>query len=219
MVFLSKRFTIYLISVAVVVSTFIGLVLPLNPVEAKSTIREYNSVYSGLQQLDQEPLGERTALLLIHGISPEEGEYDNWGGFLDYIQADHDRQEAFNKQYKIFLFRYPARGLLKDNTALLNQELKLYQRFYPGRSIQVIAHSLGGLIIRNALVEDAETRNIILRAVTIGTPFHGTPLADPEWIKAGVDDHSFMFFAKIPTKLAYNVTENKLPPAPIPDEP
>ena len=91
--------------------------------ESTTLPRVYNATYYGLQQLDKTPLANRDLLILIHGISPESGEFDGWGNFIKVTRNQTDQAKTLNKHYKIYLFRYPPAKTLDTNSELLSEEL------------------------------------------------------------------------------------------------
>lgn len=54
---------------------------------------------------------------------------------------------------------------------------------FPEEGFDVVAHSMGGLIVRLALAEDSEVASKIHRIVTLGTPHQGTSLL--RWFRFG----------------------------------
>ena len=54
---------------------------------------------------------------------------------------------------------------------------------FEGKGIDVVAHSMGGLITRKVLAEDPELAAHVRRIVTLGSPHHGTGLLS--WIRFG----------------------------------
>ena len=74
-------------------------------------------------------------------------------------------------------FAYDDRGSLEDSAARLTQALTALQaRLRPGR-ITIVAHSLGGLVARRALVVERKGRlepgAFTYTLVTVATPFGG----------------------------------------------
>lgn len=173
--------------------------------------RVYSTTFYGLQQLDDKPANGRKPLLLIHGISPESGDYDGWGNFIQTVQRQNDMTERLHSNYKVYLFRYSPKNSLIDNSGLLVREFNQFGSAFGNQSVTVLAHSLGGLLIKNVMMTNEPVNQKINRVVTIGTPFHGTPLADPDWLKARFESGGFLGLKKLPTKMAYSVTENKFP--------
>lgn len=53
----------------------------------------------------------------------------------------------------------------------------------PGARLDVVAHSMGGLVLRQVLAEAPELAGRIGRVVTLGTPHHGTGLL--RWLRLG----------------------------------
>ena len=58
----------------------------------------------------------------------------------------------------------------------------LAERF-PGQSVDLVAHSMGGLVARVVLARNPELASRVGRIVTLGSPHHGTALL--RWIRFG----------------------------------
>lgn len=143
--------------------------------------------------VDSNPLGSRVPMILIHGYLAD-GE-SPWDALLDeYAQGP----PAVRQRFKPYLFTYDVTALPGDFEALetiheaallLDQEVEnlLANNNSPGREVAFVGHSLGGLVARDfmqtlhwtsggqAIRNGAKTKILI----TLGTPHHGTPAADP----------------------------------------
>lgn len=65
----------------------------------------------------------------------------------------------------------------------LRRALRSLREERPGEPIDVVAHSMGGLIVRLVLARDPELAAGIRRIVTLGTPHHGTAFL--RWLRSG----------------------------------
>lgn len=79
----------------------------------------------------------------------------------------------------LFVFAYDWRKSVADAASQLKGYIRCIQQFYPGYEINIIAHSMGGLVARryalNAL-KNGEQHYIDIQ-ITIGTPWLGAPRA------------------------------------------
>lgn len=65
----------------------------------------------------------------------------------------------------------------------LTRALAALEAARPGEPVDVVAHSMGGLVLRLALAGEPELAARVRRIVTLGTPHHGTALL--RWIRSG----------------------------------
>ena len=108
--------------------------------------------------------------LLVHGL-------DEPGSIWDELApAIHDHGRAVAR------FEYPNDQPARASGTMLQQTLAALRDAGVER-IDVVAHSMGGLVARDALTRDPETsaddgaRAIVARLVTVGTPNAGSPWA------------------------------------------
>jgi hypothetical protein len=123
----------------------------------------------------------RELLLFIHGLGGH-GE-KTWGKFLDLVRRDPD----LGPRFQVGVFRYPtslvripfSKPLPKFQTLALALRTQIEQEFGASESVNLVCHSLGGLIARKYLIDevkrgrDLRVRRLILYAV----PNNGAQLA------------------------------------------
>lgn len=134
-------------------------------------------------------LDDKTPLLLIHGWQPigfdAEGNISIWNNFLNYF---NDNIDLFT-QFKLYYVKYssnivPVNDLAKE----LSHEIDSFFGSNYSGDFSILSHSMGGLLSR-ALSK----RNIgvgqnngnpygtrINKIITLGTPHHGSPMANGE---------------------------------------
>jgi len=156
-------------------------------------------------------LGDRQPLVLVHGIGGTEGSrFYNWDNFLAYT----DNNLAFQSRYKIYLFVYNS----EKSVAFLSSQLQgaLKDLVHDTRAVgseknyRIVAYSEGGLLVRNAL-QDPIANAHAEKVITIATPFHGSPLASPDWFKEQLVQDSVLSPVRISHKIAYWVAAKKHP--------
>ncbi|TBV25674.1 hypothetical protein DMZ43_12115 [Meridianimaribacter sp. CL38] len=154
---------------------------------------------------DNYELNDRTPLLLIHGWQPEgedvEGNINIWTNFLRYFVCDED----LKSQYKPYYVKYNSNIVTVDD---LGHQLRIelddnYVEFHD-REITIIAHSMGGLVSRsflnrNRLVgpfSNQKGGERIDKLITLGTPHHGSPVANGS-IVSDVSSYNYALFNEL----------------------
>lgn len=133
---------------------------------------------------DGKPLGKRTPLILVHGIQfPVVNSYSaTWDKFLERFYND----EELSKSYKPYTFSYETLNICKANnftiTDVGNELGNQITSYFNGKPVVILAHSMGGLVARSFMEEYStqgqKGETVVLRLITLGTPHHGTPVAD-----------------------------------------
>jgi pimeloyl-ACP methyl ester carboxylesterase len=147
-----------------------------------------------------------TPLFLIHGIGGQQDNWYNWKRFLDHTTS----RPAFNQRYHIYLYHYDSHQPLDKLGVELQATLRTWIDTHPGRNFSVLAHSEGGLVLRQAL-EDPIIQNHLVKAITIGTPFHGSPLANPTWLKSQLATEPWYKPVKVGYEISYKITQKLYP--------
>lgn len=130
-----------------------------------------------LYQLDSSPACGRQPLLLIHGLNGERSKLFRWKDMTRYLSHSPE----FQRNYKIYLARYNS----KTSLATLQEEFKplikklSYENNRAG--VVVLTISIGGNIVRQSMNE-AEVDEAVSQVITLGTPYHGSPLFNEDWM-------------------------------------
>lgn len=119
----------------------------------------------GLRRPRHEPRRERDlrTLVFVHGLAANRSGFLPLQGYLRF--NGFDRQLAFN---------YRSAGSIEAHALLLKQFLTEHVR---GGRIDLITHSLGGLVARYYLQALGGARRVD-RLITLGTPHHGSHAAN-----------------------------------------
>ena len=149
-------------------------------------------------QWDNTPIGNRNPLLLIHGGSGE-GKYAfRWDRFINHTNAD------FNRHYKIYLYRYNSKARIRDLTPRLQQSLRRLYRRYGNKTIAVMCLSMGGNLIQAALT-DSIVAALVDVVLSMGSPFHGSPLFSSDWFQYSLNDTPLCPPAKTLNAIGYKI--------------
>lgn len=133
---------------------------------------------------------KKTPILFVHGAA---GSPQDWRYFINHI--DHSR-------YQPWIFFYPSGARLDTTSFLLRKKLYDLYRKYQFESLYVVAHSMGGLVSRSAIIEKEDNfHDTIKLFVSISTPWGGeeraktgvekSPAVIPSW-KDVVPDSEFI---------------------------
>ena len=139
----------------------------------------------------------RTPLFLVHGINAEADQgllapggigatysslHYKWGNFLEFFNS---RPELVSK-YKTYRFAYRSNekeiSKLAEDFGTLVRQLENQNPELTGKPIVVLAHSMGGLVTREFMlnpqngVSGVNWGDRVVSLITLGTPHHGTPL-------------------------------------------
>ena len=120
-----------------------------------------------------EPLAPRV-VLLVHGLDEPGSIWDQLAPALD--GAGHTTLR----------FEYPNDQAIADSADLLDAALRRLRALGVER-VSVVAHSMGGLVTRDALTRSSFLANspadraIVDRVIAIGTPHAGSPWAGMRW--------------------------------------
>lgn len=128
----------------------------------------------------------RIPLLLIHGWNydgkPAPPATGQWNNFLNYLLNDTELREF----YKPYFVKYWSNSIPVNTIAGLLRD-RIQQAGFHEKEIVIIAHSMGGLVSRSFMNEYKYTsgKNIdkkcgenVRLLITLGTPHHGSPMAN-----------------------------------------
>lgn len=107
----------------------------------------------------------RTPVLFVHGAA---GSAQDWRYFYD--QLDRTR-------YQAWFFQYPSGASLDSIAHLLYWKLRNAQARYPFARVHIVAHSMGGLVVRRFLLDHGMQFPQLGQFVTLSTPWGGEPAA------------------------------------------
>lgn len=132
----------------------------------------------GLYVLEEFDPTQKT-ILLVHGINDTPRIFENFVGSLP-------------EDYQVLLYHYPSSFPLEYTSYILNEALNELIRHYDLPEIDVIAHSMGGLVSKGMMYQaDAALRQRMRVFISMSTPFGGhtaaaaglkwSPVIAPVW--------------------------------------
>jgi pimeloyl-ACP methyl ester carboxylesterase len=141
---------------------------------------------------DTLPLGDRTPLILIHGIhgnKPPHGTDSISNPYRDYFKnfLNYFNMSNFKARYKIYRFHYvsdqfPVSQIARSLRNYVDSQICADTNF--DKPIVIVAHSMGGLVARSymnqftndvGIYADTQAGERVLKLITLATPHHGAP--------------------------------------------
>jgi pimeloyl-ACP methyl ester carboxylesterase len=111
-------------------------------------------------------------------------EYEVAGNPNRRTESGCDVAQRDNKP-NLFVFGYDWRRDSRENAVLLKSYVKCVQRFYPHTKVNILAHSMGGLLARRYILQnnadgdsDGYPDHDVIKLITIGSPWLGAPKAN-----------------------------------------
>ena len=142
----------------------------------------------------------RIPVLFVYGIG---GTPQDWRYFIQHFDQKH---------YQIWFFHYPSGMRLPRMARAMATGLELLREGYGFKECDVVAHSMGGLVSRMAIVEAAGAagKDFIPKFVSISTPWGGHDAASagirrlkkpvPSWLDVAPDSEFLtkMYATRLP---------------------
>ena len=149
----------------------------------------------------------RIPVLFVHGAA---GSPQDWRTAMEKI----DR-----RRYQPWFYFYPSGGRLEYAAGALNEGVKLLHDRYGFKRLDVVAHSMGGLVSRRFVVKNAieDGHGYIRNFITFSTPWDGheaaamgvkwAPTVVPSWydMKQGSDYLDHLFDRRLKGKVNYHL--------------
>ena len=127
---------------------------------------------------DGSPLNDRTPVILVHGANG-----DNKPSTLNYwywwLIQFNDPQ--YSSKFKIYRYVYDSSQQIASNGTDFANFVNGYTEL-SGKQVLIMAHSMGGLVVRHAMNTNTKFRDKTIKLVTLGTPHLGSPGANPNWV-------------------------------------
>jgi hypothetical protein len=159
-----------------------------------------------LFEWDKTPLGSRAPFLLVHGLRGEYYPNFRWEKVVKRFVNNSD----FSSQYKVYFLRYDSTAREEKIVPQFRQAIATLSRTANQRPITIMALSIGGNLVYEGML-DKETDQRIRLAMTLGTPFHGSPLFNQDWIQYSVYKNFAMPWTHVDHSLAFRLYFNRNP--------
>ena len=186
-----KRFVLILIFLGVFISKPFAQVISEMTGMCAPTLNLSVCLYA----FDSKPLSHRSPIVLVHGWNykeiPGHPIKDLWGNFKSF----YDSEPELYSKFKLYELNYYSNDItLKDMSGAFASILGYFEGFERG-NVVIIAHSMGGLLARGSLGFPAPKRGFtgdrVSLLITLGTPHHGTVLANGPAIYDHISPHWF----------------------------
>ena len=149
----------------------------------------------------------RIPVLFVHGAA---GSPQDWRTAMEKI----DR-----RRYQPWFYFYPSGGRLENAAGALNEGVKVLHDRYGFKRLDVVAHSMGGLVSRRFVVKNVieDGHGYIRNFITFSTPWDGheaaamgvkwAPTVVPSWydMKQGSDFLDHLFDRRLKGKVNYHL--------------
>lgn len=108
----------------------------------------------------------RTPVVFVHGAAGSPHDFD------DFLKS-FDR-----KNFQLWFYHYPSGRRLAEMGGGLDKGLRLLSSHFGFKKVHIVAHSMGGLVSRNAILGNLKSPNpCVGRFVSISSPFGGQEFA------------------------------------------
>lgn len=87
-----------------------------------------------------------------------------------------DTANQLDDNPNLFVFAYDWRLDNAHSAALLKEYIRCIHRFYPGTEVNIIAHSMGGIVARRYILDNADDHHVNA-LIAIASPWLGAPKA------------------------------------------
>jgi len=87
------------------------------------------------------------------------------------------KSEDPNRNPNLFIFAYDWRQSNADTSAALRSYMDCVKRFYPDGKVNILTHSMGGLLARRYILDNPNGAHNVDKLITIAAPWLGAPKA------------------------------------------
>jgi pimeloyl-ACP methyl ester carboxylesterase len=94
-----------------------------------------------------------------------------------FSMVQHLQKMGYQKNESLFAFPYDWRLSNANNALSLKQKIDMVLSQSHAKQVQIVAHSMGGLLVKETLLSQASYQSKVKRIVYVGTPFLGAPRA------------------------------------------
>ncbi len=159
-----------------------------------------------IYQVDAIPLGKRTPLLIVHGLRAEYYPFFRWAKLVKHLNSNKE----FASKFKIYLARYNSLDLLDNTVPQMQDKIAQFYQSIGKKQIYVLALSIGGNLVYESM-QKPETDSQIKLLMTMGSPFHGSPLFCADWLRYGIYKNLSFPWTRIDHNIAYKLYFDRNP--------
>ncbi len=153
-----------------------------------------------IYQFDEMPLGNRSPLLIVHGLRAEYYPFFRWAKLVKHLNSNKE----FAGKFKIYLARYNSLDLLDKTVPQMQEEIAQLYQSAGKKQIYVLALSIGGNLVYESMLKP-ETDSQIKLLMAMGSPFHGSPLFCSDWLQYGIYKNLSFPWTRIDHSIAYRL--------------
>lgn len=170
------------------------------------TVKQFKKRPTGIEiyQFDREPVGNRAPLIMVHGLLGEYWECFRWRKMIRYLKKD----PRFAQRYKVVLLRYDSHRPLKQIVPGFTHAAEEVSTAFGRQPLTVVALSMGGNILQEAMTDPIFDKKI-KQVITMGTPFHGSPLFSSNWMEYSMLKNYHSPLSRIDTAIPYRLYFNR----------
>jgi hypothetical protein len=155
-------------------------------------------------QYDNSPIGNRQPLVMVHGLLGEYWDCFRWKKLVSHLQSDPE----FSKRFKVVFLRYDSKLPLNDVVPAFKKAALEVSNAFHGQPLNMVALSMGGNLLPFSMT-DAKFDERIKSVMTMGTPFHGSPLFTSNWMEYSMLRHYRSPISRLDTALPYRLYFNR----------
>lgn len=153
-----------------------------------------------IYESDNVPLGNRTPLLIVHGLRAEYYKTFRWSKLVKRLNANKD----FASNFKIYFARYNSLEKLDNIVPQMQERIAELYEACGKKQIVALALSIGGNVIYECMLKP-ETDKQIKLLFAMGSPFHGSPLFCADWLLYGIYKNLSFPWTRIDHTIAYKL--------------
>jgi hypothetical protein len=159
-----------------------------------------------IYQWDDKPLGDRSPFLFVHGLRGEYYKQFRWAKVVNKFVSN----PQFNRRYKVYTVRWDTTARMEKVVPQFRQAVSHLYESTGQKPITILALSIGGNLVYESVLDkniDRDVRQIL----TLGTPFHGSPLFNDQWLQYSVYKNMAMPLTRVDHSIDFKVYFHRNP--------
>ena len=159
-----------------------------------------------IYQWDDKPLGNRSAFLFVHGLRGEYYKQFRWAKVVNKFVSNQE----FNRQYKVYTARWDTTSRMETVVPQFRQAVSHLYDSTRQKPITILALSIGGNLVYESVL-DKKIDQAVRQILTLGTPFHGSPLFNDQWLQYSVYKNLAMPLTRVDHSIDFKVYFHRNP--------